>query len=75
MLRLYRKKFAHLQREAERNATWLKASLRHLVPPGDENSSCLDAVAHMNDGTKHGEVAFLFSQFDLRMVSAFATVE
>ena len=56
-------------------ATWLKANLWHLVPPGDENSSCLDEVVHMNDGTKHDGMAALFSQFQLLVISAFATAE
>ena len=45
----YREKFALLQREAERNVTWLIASLRHLVPSGDESPPCLVEVVLMDD--------------------------
>ena len=63
------------QRETERNATWLIACLWHLVPSGDESPLRLVEVVHMNDGTKHGGMAALYSQFQLLMISAFATAE
>ena len=72
---LYREKFAILRREAERNATWLIASLWHLVPSRDESPPCLVEVVHMNDWTKHDGMATLFFQFQLLVISAFATVE